>query len=76
MRHELLEDFDPLSDDSSDISHYMARGPQAGLHGGRVWIRSIKLYSDGALGSRGAALLALGVPVYLWGPRRSAVEAR
>jgi len=37
---------------------YIARGPQNGLYNGRLWIRSIKLYADGALGSRGAALLA------------------
>jgi len=47
-----------ISDNSADIAHYAARGPQNGLHDGRIWIRSIKLYSDGALGSRGAALLA------------------
>lgn len=47
-----------VSDDSADIAHYVARGPQSGLYDGHVWIRSIKLYSDGALGSRGAALLA------------------
>ena len=46
-----------IADDSADIAHYLARGPQSGLHGGRVWVRSIKLYSDGALGSRGAAML-------------------
>jgi hypothetical protein len=28
-----------------------------GLHGGRIWVRSIKITADGALGSRGAALL-------------------
>jgi predicted amidohydrolase YtcJ len=37
---------------------YIVRGPQSALHDGRLWIRAIKLYSDGALGSRGAALLA------------------
>ncbi|MGI9044207.1 MAG: amidohydrolase, partial [Gemmatimonadaceae bacterium] len=47
-----------VSDDSADIAHYAARGPQSALYNGHVWIRSIKLYSDGALGSRGAALLA------------------
>ncbi|MGK2960825.1 MAG: amidohydrolase [Gemmatimonadaceae bacterium] len=47
-----------ISDDAAAIAHYAARGPQSGLHDGRIWIRSIKLYSDGALGSRGAALLA------------------
>lgn len=46
-----------IGDDSADIAHYLARGPQSGLHGGRLWVRAIKLYSDGALGSRGAALL-------------------
>jgi predicted amidohydrolase YtcJ len=52
-----LRNYVLISDDSADIAHYMARGPQIGLSDGRVWIRSIKLYSDGALGSRGAALL-------------------
>jgi predicted amidohydrolase YtcJ len=47
-----------ISDDEADIAHYVARGPQAALYDGHLWIRSIKLYSDGALGSRGAALLA------------------
>ena len=37
---------------------YLQRGPQSALYNGRLWIRSIKLYADGALGSRGAALLA------------------
>jgi predicted amidohydrolase YtcJ len=46
-----------LSDDSADVAYYLARGPRSGLHGGRLWERSIKLYADGALGSRGAALL-------------------
>ena len=46
-----------VSDDSGDVAHYLARGPQSALYGGRVWVRAIKLYADGALGSRGAALL-------------------
>jgi predicted amidohydrolase YtcJ len=46
-----------ISDDSAAIAHYFARGPKSGLHDGRVWVRSVKLYADGALGSRGAALL-------------------
>jgi len=46
-----------VSDDSTDIGHYLARGPQSELYGGRLWIRALKLYADGALGSRGAALL-------------------
>jgi predicted amidohydrolase YtcJ len=46
-----------VADDSADLAYYFARGPQNGLYEGRLWIRSIKLYMDGALGSRGAALL-------------------
>ena len=46
-----------IGDDSSAIAHYFARGPQSALHDGRLWIRAVKLYGDGALGSRGAALL-------------------
>jgi len=36
---------------------YLQRGPRSGLYDGRIWVRAIKLYADGALGSRGAALL-------------------
>ncbi|MBC8087302.1 MAG: amidohydrolase [Phycisphaerae bacterium] len=46
-----------ISDDSAAISHYFAMGPRSGLYDGRLWVRSVKLYADGALGSRGAALL-------------------
>jgi predicted amidohydrolase YtcJ len=46
-----------VSDDSAAITHYIARGPQSGLYDNHLWIRSFKLYADGALGSRGAALL-------------------
>jgi hypothetical protein len=37
---------------------YIRRGPQNALYDAHLWIRAIKLYADGALGSRGAALLA------------------
>ncbi len=46
-----------VGDDSAAETHYFARGPQSALYGGHIWIRAIKLYADGALGSRGAALL-------------------
>ena len=46
-----------IGDDSAAIAHYLARGPQSALYDGHLWIRAIKLYADGALGSRGAALL-------------------
>jgi predicted amidohydrolase YtcJ len=37
---------------------YLHRGPLSALYDGHLWVRAIKLYADGALGSRGAALLA------------------
>ena len=37
---------------------YIRRGPQSALYDAHLWVRAIKLYADGALGSRGAALLA------------------
>lgn len=46
-----------ISDDSAAIEHYFQRGPQNALYDSHLWIRAIKLYADGALGSRGAALL-------------------
>ncbi len=46
-----------IGDDSTAIARAFARGPQSALYGGTLWIRSIKLYADGAMGSRGAALL-------------------
>lgn len=46
-----------IRDDSATIEHYFRRGPQSALYDGHIWIRAIKLYADGALGSRGAALL-------------------
>jgi predicted amidohydrolase YtcJ len=40
------------------VDAYLARGPRPLDRDGRLAIRAIKLYADGALGSRGAALLA------------------
>jgi len=36
---------------------YMNTGPEIGGYGGRLTVRALKLYADGALGSRGAALI-------------------
>jgi predicted amidohydrolase YtcJ len=52
LRHYIM-----IRDDSAALNRFFARGPQLGLHGGRLWIRAVKLTADGALGSRGAALL-------------------
>jgi predicted amidohydrolase YtcJ len=46
-----------ISDDSATIARWFARGPLVGGYNNTLWVRSIKLYIDGALGSRGAALL-------------------
>jgi predicted amidohydrolase YtcJ len=43
--------------DSATLNHYLQRGPQNALHDGRIWIRAIKISVDGALGSRGAAMI-------------------
>ena len=52
-----LRVYEMVADDPNDIDRAFARGPQNALYGGHVWIRAIKLYADGAMGSRGAALL-------------------
>ena len=39
------------------LQEYYAKGPEIGLGNDQLTVRSIKLYSDGALGSRGAWLL-------------------
>jgi predicted amidohydrolase YtcJ len=46
-----------ISDDSATIAKWIGRGPLVAGYDNTLWIRSIKLYIDGALGSRGAALL-------------------
>jgi len=43
--------------DDELLNHYFNLGPEIGLGNDFLTIRSIKLYSDGALGSRGAWLL-------------------
>lgn len=46
-----------IGDDSAALKHYMQIGPRSALYNGQLWVRAIKLYADGAMGSRGAALL-------------------
>jgi predicted amidohydrolase YtcJ len=43
--------------DRHTIERYLSSGPEIGLFGGMLTVRGIKLYADGALGSRGAALV-------------------
>lgn len=47
-----------LSDNTALLNTWFARGPQSGLYHDHLWVRAVKGYMDGALGSRGAALLA------------------
>ncbi len=46
-----------ISDEPALLQEWFARGPLID-YGGRLTVRSVKMYADGALGSRGAALLA------------------
>ncbi len=43
--------------DTALLKTYLASGPRSGLYDQHLNIRSVKLYADGALGSRGAWLL-------------------
>ncbi|MBI4419926.1 MAG: amidohydrolase [Gemmatimonadetes bacterium] len=52
-----LRNYVMIRSDDATLDRYMSDGPKNGLHDGRIWIRSIKISSDGALGSRGAAML-------------------
>jgi predicted amidohydrolase YtcJ len=46
-----------LTDDAALLDSWLTRKPLIG-YGGHLTVRSVKMYSDGALGSRGAAMLA------------------
>jgi predicted amidohydrolase YtcJ len=46
-----------IADNDQQLREWFARGKLIG-YGGRLTVRSVKLYADGALGSRGALLLA------------------
>jgi len=52
-----LRNYVMIRSNDSTLDAFMKRGRQIALYDGRLWIRSIKLVADGALGSRGAALL-------------------
>ena len=54
----MLSDPGDPGSDATLRNPYIQRGPQSALYDGHLWIRALKLYADGALGSRGAALLA------------------
>lgn len=43
--------------DSQNLEKHFRQGPKVGLYDGKITVRAIKLFADGALGSRGAALI-------------------
>ena len=53
-----LRNYTRVTDGEGLIAETVASGPLDAAYEGRLWIRGIKLFVDGALGSRGAALLA------------------
>lgn len=53
-----LRNYTRLEDDEALLKEQLAAGPVSAEYDGHLWIRGIKLFADGALGSRGAALLA------------------
>ena len=59
LDHRLTARVDAMIDGSDDalVAEWFARGPEIGAGGGLLTVRAVKLYADGALGSRGAALL-------------------
>ena len=52
-----LRNYVMIRSSDSVLDAFMRRGPQKALYDGRLWMRAIKISADGALGSRGAALL-------------------
>ncbi|GAC1654669.1 MAG: amidohydrolase [Vulcanimicrobiaceae bacterium] len=52
-----LRNYTRLGDNADLIASHMKRGQINGAYNGRLWVRGIKLFADGALGSRGAAML-------------------
>lgn len=52
-----LRNYTRLGDNVDLIAAHLKRGQINGAYNGRLWVRGIKLFADGALGSRGAAML-------------------
>ncbi len=52
-----LRNYVMIRADTTVLARFFQRGAQHALYDGRIWLRAIKVSADGALGSRGAALL-------------------
>jgi predicted amidohydrolase YtcJ len=50
--------YDAIYGPGADANRLLTQGPDSQHCGGKLALRGIKLYIDGSLGSRGAALLA------------------
>lgn len=51
-----LRNYAMLPDDAALLAEYFDKGTTVDSLGGHLWIRAVKIFADGALGSRGAAL--------------------
>src|SRR5262249_4822459 len=49
--------YEAIRGPGADVQRLLKEGPQIGLYDGRLTVRDIKITIDGALGSKGAALL-------------------
>jgi hypothetical protein len=52
-----LRNYVMVRESEETLDRIMQGGPRSALYDGRLWVRAIKITADGALGSRGAALL-------------------
>ena len=52
-----IRNYAMLDDEAALLARHFARGPLDAAYDARLWTRAVKMYADGALGSRGAALL-------------------
>jgi hypothetical protein len=53
-----IRNYAMLWDDAALIDKHLQSGIVENAYDGHLWIRAVKMFADGALGSRGAALLA------------------
>jgi predicted amidohydrolase YtcJ len=52
-----IRDYVAVAGESDAWEYYLHHGPEIGYGNNHLTVRSVKLYADGALGSRGAALI-------------------
>jgi predicted amidohydrolase YtcJ len=52
-----LRNYVMIESDDASLDRWLPGGPRDALEDGRIWVRAIKIHGDGALGSRGAAMI-------------------